>query len=111
MAPATLAIVAADSERVADVHPSEIPALIGEAEALRARLWARLQAAAPTPPPRQTKARPETLLTVQQAAERLAVTTRWLYRNAGKLPFTRRLSAGTLRFSEQGLERWMAARN
>jgi predicted DNA-binding transcriptional regulator AlpA len=53
-------------------------------------------------------AKPETdtLLTIKQAAERLNVNRRWLYRHAATLPFTRKLTEGTLRFSEKGLERW-----
>jgi excisionase family DNA binding protein len=48
------------------------------------------------------------LLTPQEAAVVLGVTRAWLYRHAGKLPFTRRLSRKTLRFSQAGLCRWQA---
>ena len=48
------------------------------------------------------------LLTVQEAAQRLAVTPRWLYRHAGDLPFTVRLGR-LLRFSERGLDRWLSS--
>lgn len=51
-----------------------------------------------------------TLLTTHEAAERLAVTVRWLYRHADSLPFTRRLSRGALRFDASGLRRWVASR-
>ena len=50
------------------------------------------------------------LLTVDEAAEVLAVERTWLYRHADTLPFTRKLSTGTLRFSSNGLQRWMASR-
>jgi excisionase family DNA binding protein len=50
------------------------------------------------------------LLTVVEAAALLRVTRRWLYRHAKKLPFTRRLSRKALRFSRDGLERWVATR-
>ena len=50
------------------------------------------------------------LLTVDEAAEVLAVERTWVYRHADKLPFTRKLSPGTLRFSSNGLQRWMASR-
>jgi excisionase family DNA binding protein len=53
---------------------------------------------------------PDTLLTVGEVAERLGVSNRWVYRNADRLPFTRRLTSGTLRFSERGLERWKETR-
>jgi predicted DNA-binding transcriptional regulator AlpA len=53
---------------------------------------------------------PDKLLTVQEAADRLGVDRRWIYRHSENLPFVRRLSAGTLRFSERGLVRWQESR-
>jgi len=50
------------------------------------------------------------LLNPEEAATRLGVTVKWLYRHAKQLPFTRRLSRKALRFSEQGLQRWLAAK-
>jgi predicted DNA-binding transcriptional regulator AlpA len=50
------------------------------------------------------------LLSPQQAAEILGQNVRWVYRHAGKLPFTRRVSRKNLRFSEAGLRRWIALR-
>ena len=38
-------------------------------------------------------------LTTEEAATLLNVKSRWLYRNARRLPFTRRLSRKALRFS------------
>src|SRR5687768_16486041 len=49
-------------------------------------------------------------LTTEEAAARLNVTLSWLYRHAGNLPSTRKLSRKVLRFSEAGLLRWQAAR-
>jgi len=50
------------------------------------------------------------LLTVREAAARLGVAPRWLYRHASRLPFMKRLSSRVLRASESSLERYMAAR-
>ncbi len=50
------------------------------------------------------------LLTPREAAERIGMSVRWLYRHARSLPFTRRLSRRALRFDERGLERWAASR-
>ncbi len=50
------------------------------------------------------------LLTPAQAAERLGVSIRWLYRHANSLPFVRRLTRRALRFDSKGLERWITAR-
>ena len=50
------------------------------------------------------------LLTVDEAAGVLAVERTWLYRHADTLPFTRKLSPGTLRFSSNGLQQWVRSR-
>ena len=47
------------------------------------------------------------LINAEEAAQRLGVARRWLYRHAKQLPFTRRLSAGILRFSLAGIHRWL----
>jgi hypothetical protein len=108
-----LAAVAADPERIGSLPQVALASLIGEAEALRARLLAQLvatAAAAPGPAAREGTGRPDRLLTAAQAADRLNVDVRWVYSKARSLPFTRRLSPGTLRFSETGLERWRDSR-
>jgi hypothetical protein len=46
---------------------------------------------------------------VEQAAKQLGVSAVWLYRRAGKLPFTVRLGP-TLPFSVEGLERYVRRR-
>jgi excisionase family DNA binding protein len=110
---AELATLAADPSRVASVPADAIPGLIGEAEALRATLWARLQSLVgpvATAPAQANGKGPDRLLTVLEAADRLGVSKRWMYRKADELPFTRRLSGGTLRFSASGLDRWKESR-
>jgi predicted DNA-binding transcriptional regulator AlpA len=47
------------------------------------------------------------LLDVKEAARRLGVSTGWLYRSADKLPFTKRLGPGQLRFSAAGIACWI----
>lgn len=107
-----LATIAADPSRVESVDRARIPALIGAVEALKAALWARLQAPAPTtdPTPSRSTGEPDELLTATEAAKRLGVSRRWVYRHADELPFTRRLTRGTLRFSAAGLRRWQESR-
>lgn len=108
-----LPTLARDRERIADVPASDLPRLIGEAEALRAALWSRLQAAHfPTPAKsaRSEPEGPEPLLTVPEVARLLSVSPKWIYRKADELPFTRRLSDGTLRFSRKALDRWKESR-
>jgi predicted DNA-binding transcriptional regulator AlpA len=108
----TLVDLARNPERVVDVPPSAVPSLMAQAAALQAALAARLAgtsiAAGESGYARTPEA--ERLLTPPEAAALLAVTVTWLYRHAGRLPFTRRLSRKALRFSEPGLRRWLAAR-
>lgn len=49
------------------------------------------------------------LLTVRQLAERLQQSEDYVYRHARDWPFTTR-NGRSLRFSEAGLERWLASR-
>lgn len=97
-----------DAERHQATAP--VAAVIGAVlEDLRAAIPAGA-ASAPPPAPRAPDAEPAHLLTPEQAATRLGVTRRWLYRNAKTLPFTRRLSRRALRFDAAGLGRWVASR-
>ena len=50
------------------------------------------------------------LLDAKEAAEILSVSEDWLYRRISKLPFTRRLGPKMLRFSFQGIQKWMATK-
>jgi predicted DNA-binding transcriptional regulator AlpA len=50
------------------------------------------------------------LLKAEEAATRLGTTRDYLYRNAGKLPFTVRLGPGQLRFSERGIQKFIRSR-
>jgi excisionase family DNA binding protein len=107
-----LAILLTDPTR-ADALPREaLPEVLGQVERLKAVLWARLStpevASNGRPVSDTERASGDRLLTVQELAERLNVDDRWIYRKADDLPFTRRLGDRTLRFSEQGLERWLA---
>lgn len=108
---AELAALVTDPERVADLAPEAIPPLIGALEALKARLWVRLQIP-PAPAPAATaNGGPDRLLTAVEVAERLGLKDRRaVYRRADSWPFTRRVGDGTLRFSERGLARWQESR-
>ena len=50
------------------------------------------------------------LLEAEAAAKILAVTEDWLYRHAKQLPFTRKLDRKVLRFSFQGIQRYIESR-
>ena len=48
------------------------------------------------------------LLGAGAAAKLLCVSEDWLYRNAKKLPFTRKLGPKMLRFSSLGIQKYLA---
>jgi predicted DNA-binding transcriptional regulator AlpA len=52
----------------------------------------------------------ERLLDPKEAADMLSVSEDWLYHNAKKLPFTRKLGPRLLRFSYQGIVKWMESK-
>ena len=49
------------------------------------------------------------MLIAQEAAALLGVSEDWLYRNAKKLPFAKKLGRKNLRFSKTGLEKWLSS--
>ncbi len=105
------AIIVELERAAAEVSPLEAPVLLGELERVRAMIWTRMMNPSPNHEGHQViECEPDRLLTPQQAASLLGVGIRWLYRNSRRLPFTRRLSRKSLRFSEKGLRRWLAAK-
>ena len=48
------------------------------------------------------------LIDAADAAKLLSVSEDWLYRHAKKLPFTRKLGPKMLRFSELGIQKYLA---
>jgi len=50
------------------------------------------------------------LLEAEDAAKLLRVREDWLYRNAKKLPFARKLGPKMLRFSSLGIQRYLATK-
>jgi predicted DNA-binding transcriptional regulator AlpA len=87
-----------------NLGPTELPAILSQVAALQSALAARLLSMQNHPQPIPAEDR---LLTVQEAASRLGTSEDWLYRHAPKLPFTVRLAARQLRFSSQGIERYL----
>src|SRR5215831_4835245 len=92
-------------ELLADLEPGEIPALVGTLERLKVVALARLLEGRPGADADGTPASvTDALLTVEEAAKRLSVSKDWLYRNAGRLPFTVRLGKKHLRFRSVGID-------
>jgi predicted DNA-binding transcriptional regulator AlpA len=50
------------------------------------------------------------LVDAETAAKFLSVSEDWLYRNAKKLPFTRKLGPKMLRFSSMGIQKYLTMR-
>ena len=50
------------------------------------------------------------LLDGEEASKLLGMSRYWLYRHAKKLPFTRKLGPKNLRFSYQGIQKYLATR-
>jgi len=106
-----LAEVVTDPDRIKALQPVAIFALLGQLEVLRAQLWLHLtqQHAHIFNVGREDRDhQPDRLLSPSEAAVMLGVTIPWLHRHHRQLPFTRKLSRKTLRFSELGLRRWLA---
>ncbi len=101
----TLDELAADPTRAGTLPLEARQALVLRALAALAAL-----AVVPSPaiPPSEVPDH-ERLLDVDEAARRLGVSPDWLYRRAGKIPFTVRLGR-SLRFSAHGIERYIQAR-
>ena len=94
-----------------DIPTESIAPVITRLSSLQTALAARL-IHMPTNSSRQDS-KPEgddELLMTADAAKLLNVSEDWVYRRASRLPFTRRLSRKTLRFSRAGLLRWRAAK-
>lgn len=107
---AKLQALLADPRRAEEVPSEQAAALMANLAAAQLALAARLRTPAPAGEAAGDPSEPDRLLAPTEAAERLGVTTRWLYRHARNLPFTRRLSRKTLRFSQTGLERYLAGK-
>ncbi len=102
-----LAALVTDPERIADVEPEAIPALIVQLASVQAQLAARLLESPPDRGP-EPRADAGDLLRVEEAAKRLNVSKTWLYRRINRLPFVVRLDRG-VRVSAAGLERYLRA--
>jgi predicted DNA-binding transcriptional regulator AlpA len=78
--------------------------LVGQLTAVIKRVeWAHASAAPATPEADET-------VDVREAAKLLGMSPTWLYRNAKKLPFTRRVGPRTLRFSVAGIRKYLVGR-
>ena len=99
--------------RASEVPVEQIPALVAELASEQAALSAiqgMLTARLLMTPAEHVSNGGDRLLTAAQVAGVLGVTKRWVQRRARRLPFSRRISVRSVRYSEAGLNRWMANR-
>jgi len=104
----TLDELAADPARASTLPPATLQALLCRLATVQGVLFGALLTATAhvsTAVPQE----PDRLLDVQEAAERLGVSTDWLYRHARRLPFVVR-NGRLLRFSSQGIDRFIKTR-
>lgn len=105
----TLDALAADPSKAANLAGPVVAALLARVAAVSGTLAAR--AVTLTHEALEAPNDPEDrLLTVEQAAARLGMSRDWIYRRASRLPFAVRLDGSALRFSSQGIDRYIRQR-
>jgi len=85
----------------------QIPAVLAAFAAWQSALAARLMATPATIVETSIETE-DRLLTVQECAERLRKSTKWVYRRTRTLPFAICLGPRSWVFSQKGLEKWLA---
>jgi excisionase family DNA binding protein len=90
---------------VASLPPAQIRALLSQLTALQGVMAARLIAARCD----ENADGMDVLLSVDEAAQRLGVSTDWLFRRSRTLPFVVRLGRH-LKFSTRGIDRYLRNR-
>jgi predicted DNA-binding transcriptional regulator AlpA len=92
--------------------PEMVPEVLGMLAKAQGVALARLLNRTPDAPVRNEseKQGDDRLLTVAEASQMMAVSKYWLYSNGPSLPFALRISSGRIRFSKNGLERWIRRR-
>jgi predicted DNA-binding transcriptional regulator AlpA len=92
-----------DAREIESASPEELVAIIAEAEATKARAYARLMG------PREVTAKaPDRTINAREAAEILGVGKDWVYSHAEEIPGSWR-KGKVLRFSAAAVEAWKAS--
>lgn len=101
--------VAADPLRLAGLSADAIKTLLMRSAVAQSALAAAL-VTAPNPHTPQPVSEEDRMLTPDEAAQMLRRSRLWIYRNADRLPFVKRMSRKSLLCSEVELKRWLATR-
>jgi helix-turn-helix protein len=94
-------------DRAIGLPVETIAGLLAKNAAAGNALSAALLLSKSNPEPNTSIDEDETWLTPDEAAPILRRKKRWIYRNAGRLPFVRKVSGRGLLCSEKGLRRWL----
>jgi predicted DNA-binding transcriptional regulator AlpA len=97
------------AERVSTVPAEAIPVMLGELERLRVILWVQLTAGNQDGQA-QSESHADRLLDVEEAARKLRKSKDYMYRHADAYPFTVRDGRRSVRFSAQGIEKFIRQR-
>src|SRR5207253_3144163 len=98
-----------DPEHISELSPVEAASALVELAGLQAAVAARLRSASPVAQVNQSPEE-DRLLTAEDVAARFGRSVAWVYRQAKHWNFTRRITRRTVRFSEAGLQRFLAQR-
>lgn len=93
------------SDAVEQATPEQCPRLMGELERLKASLWLKMTCQGQG----NQAPQPDRLLTADEVATRLNISTDYVYRHAKQYPFMIR-QGRRVRFSQAGLERYLKQR-
>lgn len=99
--------ILSDPSRASDLSPIEAGEMLAKVAAIQTILMGRVLSGSPG----HSTVNEDRLLDVVEASKILNCTEDWLYRNAKKLPFAKRISVRQLRFSSHGIERYIKNRN
>ena len=106
----SLADVLRNSGRIAEIAIADIPGLLGELEACRARLWEHLLRGRGQSWDERLPTAPESdkLLSVAEAAQKLGCSQDWVYRHQDQLPIVH--VGRHVKLSSVGIDRWIRSR-
>ena len=104
----TLEHIAALEEIARTASADALVDLVGDLEKIKGIAYARLASCTTAPPPVTDEG--DRLLTAEQAAPLLGLTVKQLRRRRN-LSFRKTLGRRTIRYSESGIERWLARKN
>lgn len=94
-------ILAELRKELAAVPPCDLPAIIGQIEAVKAEAFVMLMAPTPVPVEREPEDDSDRLLSTDEVATRLGQTSQWVRAHKHELPRVILTGSRSLRFSEK----------